>query len=368
MRVVFDQKIFLLQEYGGISRYVCSLASALNKIDGIEPEIIAPFHYNAHLEELTGTKITACRLPKINKTSRIVSSISEFVANQLIRVRKPEIVHETYYSNKALVNKKCASVITVYDMIVERFPDQFVKSELETAQKYATISRADHVICISESTRRDLLDYFNIPENKVSVIYLGNDEFPPIQFNDVYSTQASKKPYLLYVGSRGGYKNFEGMLRGVAASQYLKNNFSITCFGGGKFTNYEIDLIVKLGLDASQINQLTGGDDLLAQLYKKAAAFIYPSFYEGFGIPPLEAMSLGCPVICSDTSSIPEVVGNAGRYFDPSDTDSITHAIERVLQSSSYRDELIKNGYMNCSNFSWSRCAEETAAIYRNIL
>ena len=117
----------------------------------------------------------------------------------------------------------------------------------------------------------------------------------------------------------------------------------------------------------AHVIHLGGGDDRLATLYRGASAFIYPSKYEGFGIPPLEAMHLECPVICSMTSSIPEVVGEAGEYFDPDDAESIRHAIERVLQSSDRRSELIALGRSRCNLFSWERCARETLDVYKRL-
>src|SRR5439155_12052756 len=104
-------------------------------------------------------------------------------------------------------------------------------------------------------------------------------------------------------------------------------------------------------------------DEMLALLYRNAAAFVYPSLYEGFGIPPLEAMSVSCPVIASKTSSIPEVVGDAGEYFDPGNMESIRSAIESVLESPTRRDELVMKGRARCAQFSWARCAGETLTI-----
>jgi glycosyltransferase involved in cell wall biosynthesis len=103
-------------------------------------------------------------------------------------------------------------------------------------------------------------------------------------------------------------------------------------------------------------------------MYMGAAAFVYPSLYEGFGIPPLEAMSLGCPVICSNATSVPEVVGDAGEYFDPADPEAIRDAVERVLQSNDRRSELVTKGHARRSLFSWQRCAKETLDVYRSIL
>ena len=111
-----------------------------------------------------------------------------------------------------------------------------------------------------------------------------------------------------------------------------------------------------------------GGDDLLASIYRKAGALIYPSLYEGFGLPPLEAMAAGCPVICSNTSSLPEVVSDAGEYFDPLSQESMMEAMEAVLCSPKRRDDLIAKGYLQASKFSWKKCAQETITEYQKLL
>ncbi|MCG3771732.1 MAG: Alpha-maltose-1-phosphate synthase [Nitrosomonadaceae bacterium] len=368
MRVAFDQQVFLLQEYGGISRYVCSLANGLTKIPDVDVTIIAPLHYNGHLAELSRDLKWGWRVPRLPKTARLAYSVSAALAQQAMRRFRPDVVHETYYSANAFAPSGALRVITVYDMIHERFPSEFSGGQLTAAKKIA-VSRADHVLCISESTRRDLIDIFGVDAGRVSVVYLGYDELRlAILSSDEPRLRTDTGPFLLHVGSRGGYKNFASVLRTFAHSSCLKESFSIVCFGGGAFRSEELSLMRELKLADGQVQHLGGGDEVLAWLYQQAAAFIYPSRYEGFGIPLLEAMSLGCPVICSNTSSIPEVVGAAGEYFDPGDIESMRTAIEFVLGSRTRRDELVAKGYARCALFSWTRCAEETLNIYRSLL
>ena len=367
MRVAFDQQVFMLQEYGGISRYVCNLATQLARISEVETAIIAPLHYNGYLGDLQGSLHQGLRVPRIPKTSRFICYLSRVLAQRAVRHFQPDIIHETYYSPVDFWPKGSRRVITVYDMISEHFPSMFSSSYLTDAKK-AAVSRADHVLCISESTRRDLIEIFNVHSDKVSVVYLGYDDLS----GSVGSRQddislINTDSYLLYVGSRGGYKNFNSLLRVFSNSIYLRDNFSIICFGGGSFTDEELSLINGLNL-TDKAKQINGSDNILGKLYQNAAAFIYPSLYEGFGIPVLEAMSFGCPVICSNTSSIPEVVGDAGEYFDPVNQESMRSALENVLESRARRDELVSKGYVRCSMFSWSRCANETFAIYRNLI
>ena len=368
MRVVFDQQVFLLQEYGGISRYVCSLAKGLDKIPDVDVTIIAPLHYNGHLDELRGDLAWGWRVPRLPKTARLACSVSAVLARQVMRRFRPDIVHETYYSADAFAPRGARRVITVYDMIYERFPSEFSGGQLTAAKKIA-VSRADHVLCISESTRRDLIEILGIDASRVSVVYLGYDALPLSALTSGEPRpQSDMPPFLLYVGSRGGYKNFASLLRAFASASFLKSNFSIVCFGGGPFRSEDLALMRELNLADTQVRHLGGGDNVLAWLYQQAVAFVCPSRYEGFGLPLLEAMSLGCPVICSNTSSIPEVAGDAGEYFDPGDLDSMRAAIESVLESRTRRDELVTKGYARCALFSWTRCAKETLHIYRSLM
>ncbi|MDP9052031.1 MAG: glycosyltransferase family 4 protein, partial [Acidobacteriota bacterium] len=176
------------------------------------------------------------------------------------------------------------------------------------------------------------------------------------------------RPFLLYVGSRLTYKNFERLLEAFAASPLLKNDFDLVCFGGGAFTSKEISLFQQLGLSDECCCQVSGDDATLAALYGSARAFVYPSLYEGFGIPPLEAMSFNCPVVCSGLSSIPEVVGNAAEMFDPYDPESIQKAIERVATDEVLRETLVSRGRERVKQFSWERCAKETLDVYSRVL
>lgn len=363
MKIAFDSQIFTLQEYGGISRYICSLAEQLAGIDGVEAGIIAPFYINAYLDKLPKSLVSGIRVPQIPKTRGAFHLSSLWLARRAIAQFAPQIVHETYYTASPATPKGVPTVVTVYDMIHERFSIATSKYNRISEWKRMATQRADHVICISESTRKDLLELFDLPEDKVSVVYLGFDRLAPMNLGI-----DKGKPYLLYVGQRGGYKNFDGFLRAYAGSTWLCNNFNIVCFGGGAFSSNEKKLFNDLKITDDKLIQRNGNDSKLANFYQGAALFIYPSLYEGFGIPPLEAMSLGCPVACSNNSSIPEVVGDAAEYFDPKSTESIRAAMERVLNSTARRLALIESGFVRCAQFSWERCAEETLAIYRGLM
>ena len=366
MKVVYDAQIFVEQAYGGISRYICALASQMARLPDMDVKVLAPLHINGYLRELDKDIAVGCYMPRLPRTARLIKTLGSALCRPIGSLMRADLVHETYYAAQPLCRAKVAHVLTVYDMIEERFPESFVAGYPLAGRKRLAVARADHVFCISENTRRDLLEMHPIPEERVSVTYLGFDNLPQsgLRAQDLVGAA----PYILFVAGRHGYKNFEGLLRAYAASAWLRAGFRIVCFGAAAFSSQERTLMAGLGLAPEQVLHVGGSDERLAALYKGAAALVYPSKYEGFGIPPLEAMSLDCPVICSNTSSIPEVVGEAGEYFDPFDPDSIRVAIERVLQSPERREQLLARGRSRCELFSWERCAEQTAAVYRRLI
>jgi glycosyltransferase involved in cell wall biosynthesis len=367
MKINFDYQIFALQHYGGISRYYVRLFENILNL-GEEIKIVSPIYINKYLQEINFYKnIHGFNVKKIPaRLFPFFKMGNEYLGTKIALKLEPDLIHETYYSLKPTFNiPKVRRVLTVFDMIHEKFPDNFNKNDNITKFKKAAVERADHIICISHSTKEDLCETFNTNPDKVSVIHLAFDLCLSIiqnKSNNDYS------PFLLYVGSRSGYKNFGNFLKSVSINPKLKNNIRIIAFGGGKFTENENYLISSLGFISNSVQQINGDDNLLNQLYNDAVALVYPSLYEGFGLPPLEAMVNNCPVICSNTSSIPEVVGNAGQYFNPYDLDSQCNAIEKVVYDTQLRAKLILEGKERINGFSWSKCAHETIEVYKKIL
>lgn len=369
MKVAFDQQAFVSQPWGGITRYLCNLVRYYLQDPQVETAVYAPLYFNENLAALPPVRGRGIKLPKVNtKLFRVVMESSQVMARMGLSHYAPDILHETYYSRDDFRPGKACRVLTVYDLIHERYGDMFVNSEGTTGPKRIAAQRADHVICISESTRRDLIEYCGVAPGKTSVVYLGADVEFVSASNAGAGADASSQPYVLYVGNRDGYKNFNAFLEAFASSSLLRANFRVVSFGGPALSPQELALADSLGLAHGQLAREGGGDEILARLYRGAAALVYPSLYEGFGIPPLEAMAAGCPVICSNTSSLPEVVGNAGEYFDPASRDSMAAAMERVLDSASRRQELVQLGRQQLQQFSSERCARETLDIYRSLL
>ena len=367
MRIAFDYQTFTLQTYGGISRYFVRLAQEYLSSDD-QVRIFAPLHVNAYLASLPPETIQGKRLDRYPpKTTPLFSLYNRLVVRRTIEQWHPDIIHETYYARHGSVTKNCPKVITVYDMINELFQQEFSPRNKTAEIKRIAINRADHVICISENTKKDLIHLYGIPEHKTSVVLLGFDRFVK-QSHAEQNQSAYGKSFLLYVGLRSRYKNFSGFLRAVAASPSLKSDFDVLAFGGGKFNSTELALITSLGFAPDQVKQISGDDTLLGHYYAKARAFVYPSLYEGFGMPPLEAMAHSCPVISSNTSSMPEVIGEAGEYFNPSSMEEMRRAIESVVYSDSRIAELRALSVARLAHFSWAKCAEQTRTVYTTLL
>ncbi len=368
MRLAFDYQIFALQAYGGISRYFARLAQGL--LDrGQQVRIFAPLHKNVHLTELPKQAVSGRYISVYPpKARRLVLAYNQFRIGQAIARSKPDLVHETYFSQRGSAPRACPTVITVYDMIYELFPDAFSARDNTAADKRIAIGRADHVICISENTKIDLMRLHGTPAAKISVVHLGFDQFVSPEHGQKPGVPAGR-PFLLYVGERSrSYKNFIGFLKAVASSGRLSGDFDIVAFGEAEFSAGELKVISSLGFGENQVRQHSGSDAVLGSFYGAARAFVYPSLYEGFGIPPLEAMAHGCPVISSNASSMPEVIGSAGAYFDPGDTDEMRQVIESVVYSDSRIDALRRAGAERLKVFSWDKCTRETLDIYKSLV
>ncbi|HKW37208.1 MAG TPA: glycosyltransferase family 1 protein [Burkholderiales bacterium] len=367
MKVAYDPQIFSAQVYGGVSRYFCEIASRIAREPGVQVSITAPMHVNAYLERVPQGLVSGFRAPRADCLRMPVRGLSMLIGDWMIRAQAPNIVHETYFFPYRLGPRRARRVLTIYDMIHERFASNFPRAEKVARYKALAAGRADHVICISESTRRDAIEILGLRPEKTSVIYLGFEIANSGRESTREPVLPTNEPFLLFVGNRGGHKNFLGLLEAYATSPRLRAGYGLICFGGGAFSRDEIEATHKLGLDGGRVKQLGGDDQVLASLYERASAYVYPSLYEGFGIPPLEAMSYDCPVVCSKTSSIPEVVGDAGEYFEPRDIESMRLAIENVLGSNGHRELLIAKGRERLKCFSWDRCATETLDVYRKL-
>ncbi|OOG68936.1 glycosyltransferase family 1 protein [Algoriphagus sp. A40] len=364
MRIAFDPQIFSIQKYGGISRYFVRIAEEMHQ-KGEQVSILAGYHINSYLNDCSPKLVKGKYLEKYpSRSIRAIRKLNSITGNLRSSLTRPDLIHETYFSSKPVVKSKAPVFVTVYDMIQEIYPDQFHAGELVTNQKKDALKRADHIFSISHHTKTDLCRLFDIPSEKISVVHLAADN--PLELGSF--TNSIEKPFLLYVGLRFDYKNFSKFLKAFSNSDSLKKEFNIIAFGGSGFSQKERSLIQSLGLQSNQVIHCGGSDLDLGRLYAKAYAFVYPSIYEGFGIPSLEAMSYGCPVLSSNSSSLPEVVGDAALTFNPMDGDEMTFQMEKVAFDLEIREQLIAKGYQRAGEFSWEKTARETMDVYRKFV
>ncbi len=235
---------------------------------------------------------------------------------------------------------------------------------------YKGIKKAARIIAISQATKNDLIHYLNIPEERISVVYLGVDPkvFCPVPHR-LYN-----HPYVLFVGSEQPRKNLVQLLK---AFSWLKKetrfkDLKLVKVGeaGGEeadFRKQTMKVINSLNLNQEVIIVDRVPESELPVYYSGAAVFVLPSLYEGFGLPPLEAMACGCPVITSNATSLPEVVGDAGIMVDPYDTDNLAKAMRQVLTNDELRADMVRKGLEQSKQFSWEKAAEQTQEIYNKV-
>jgi len=364
VKIAFDNQIFLAQNHGGISRYFCNLIKNLKNDPTLEISLPIHHHDNKHLQEIENI-IGIKTFPK--KKFDFFSNqknLNDEVSKKFFASGNFDILHATYYDDSLLnlIGKK-PLVITIHDMIYERFPEFFSLKDRTSQLKQLLLQRADRVIVVSENTKKDLLQLTKIKEEKIDVVPLASS------FEAKISNQQNHKiteKYLLYVGNRTIYKNFYFMLSSIADLLKNHDDLNLICFGA-EFDKKEKVFLKNLGIE-KKVRAVVGGDNQLIQLYQNALAFIFPSYYEGFGIPTLEAFSCGCPVIASNTSSIPEVAGNAAIYFDPKNSIEIRNAVEAVISDPLLRQDLVNKGFERNKLFSWEKSAKKTQQIYNSLL
>ena len=362
-RIAFDNHVFRMQKRGGASRYYLELANYLQNSENFEAKILAPIHFSEmlNLDPIFSKRNLYLKHSGNNLgIASFINSLSDSFTGKLINKYKPGLVHETYYKSKALWNKSIPSVCTILDLTREIIDGNNQKLD----RKIETAERAAKVICISENTRRDFLNFAPWLAEKTVVVPLGCSK---IFFEGHNSRSGFDKPFILYVGQRGGYKNFSFLLQAISSLNGFRGNFELIAFGGGKFTRTEVEEIEQLGLTAV-VKHAFGDDKTLSTYYKSAVCFVYPSLYEGFGIPILEALASGCRVICSATSSFPEVGLELVQYFDPRDVQSLCAEIRNVLQSEIISEDWKGRAYAHALDFTWEKVGYKTVNEYLKIL
>ncbi len=368
MNVLFDHQAFTGTTYGGVSRYFFDLMQSFVGMPGITFDLSLKLSNNEYLSQSSFSK--PIRYPAFAASAhvnRAASLLNRLSSLQKVRAGRYDVFHPTYYHRyflDALGTKPF--VLTFHDATSERYQKEYsaVYQGLQDVKKLL-IQRATRVISVSEFSKQELLHYFPVDPDKVEVIHLSTSlgELTPLAAAMAAPLAA---PYLLYVGKRDFYKNFEGFLRAIQPVLHRHPDLHLVCAGGGAFSTDEQALFYTLGLhERVQYRSIT--DVSLLNLYQHAQAFVFPSLNEGFGIPVLEAFAGGCPAVLSNRSSLPEVGADAAVYFDPEDNESMTGAVERVLSDNNLRADLRRKGTERLLHFSREKTAQKTLTLYQSV-
>jgi mannosyltransferase len=356
-KVVYDNIAFSLQKSGGVSGVWRELISRIRD----RQEFDCSFLEYDHAKENINRKDFSIPDDAFLKTKKIPLTLERFLNPGLV-YSDQFIFHSSYYRTCRSENAK--NVTTVHDFIHERFRSG-IPLYINHLQKKKALLRSDAIICVSESTKKDLLHYFpSIKKEKILVVYNGVDD-------NVFKKLEFKKPddllslgnYVVYVGKRGqAYKNFDSLVNALKDHPDL----NLALVGGGNPTISELEHLNK-ELDG-RVKYLANVDNhKLNILYNFSFSLVYPSLYEGFGMPVIEAQSAGCPVIATNCSSIPEIALDSAMLTDNGSAAELSHALE-LLKDSAVRTAYINKGLTNAKRFSWDKMANEVANIYKAIL
>ena len=350
MRVYYDFQRLTQQKYGGVSRYFFELYTRMRTL-GVDAHISCMRSINYYFREQF--KMHEVGNFFVRKSFAILNR-----AKALIEMRNYDIIHPTYYGCYMLGLHKGKLVVTVYDMIHEKFGGDMTTIN----EKRRLLHAADHIIAISESTKNDVLElYPDIPPEKISVIYLGSS------MTELYSAGANPigKRYVLFVGGRSWYKNFTRFAEAMRPILETHPDLYVLCIGSKPIALDELGAAKNL---SSRFIQANLNDEDLRQAYANAECFVFPSEYEGFGIPVLEAFACNCPLLCSNASSLPEVAGDAAEYFAPLNAEEMSAKILRVVDDEGLREKMRASGHERLKLFSWDKTAAETLDCYKHTL
>jgi glycosyltransferase involved in cell wall biosynthesis len=373
MRIGIDARV--IRKYPGLGRVCYNLIKEIAIIDKRNEYIIFGKHPSLNfLEGHRNFRYTDIDFP-------VLSARTLFLLQRIIKREGVELFYSPF--QVTTIFPPCPMVITVHDMMDLFYPDAFshhpfyINYALRTYFRFVipkSIRNATMITSVSESTKRDILKYFHVPEDKVEVIHNGVEEkFSPVKDEHLLTMVKEKynlpDRFVLYLGSTKPYKNLDGTLEAFSKlkkKNINSNNHIYLVIGGLRhFSSSDLEKKLReLGIENDFLNIGYISEEDLPSVYSRAEVFLFPSIWEGFGLPALEAMACGTPVVTSNTSSLPEVVGEAGIMVDPKDTTSIAEALYRILNNRAIRKELSGKGIKEAKKFSWRMAAEKLLKVF----
>ena len=366
MRIGIDARLVFYHQ-AGIGQYILRLTQALAQINHDDTFVIFKSRKDkTPIVAQPNFKRQKMWTPSHHRFERLAMSL-ELAPFALDVLHSPDFIPPAW--------TRCPSVITMHDLAFMLYPRFLTR---DSARYYGQVDvaahQADHIIAVSESTKRDTIRLLGVPESKITVIYeAAHPLFAPIaddgarEFVRAHYNLPSE--FILFVGTIEPRKNLPTLLRAFRRLRDDYKSEAVLAIAGTRgWLVEEVDQVIaelQLGNAVRFLGNVRNEE--LVYLYNAAKLFVLPSFYEGFGLPPLEAMACGTPVIVSNVSSLPEVVGDAGLLIDPADIEALTVAMWRVLTDDKLRRELCEKGLKRAQTFSWERAARETLAVYRHV-
>ncbi len=364
MRVGIDARLVYYSQ-AGIGQYILHLVDGLAKVDEANEYVLLQSRKDSTtILEHPNFRRVSLWTPSHHRLERYALNV-ELMRLGLDVLHSPDFIPPHRPS--------CKSVITVHDLAFLLYPHFLTK---ESARYYGHIDEAvrwtDHIIAVSESTKRDTMQHLGVPEDKITVVYeAANPIFRPVDRDtardEVRNRHGVDGPFILFVSTIEPRKNVPTLMRAVwQLGQCYKEDVRLVLAGGrGWLFEDAFAVVEELDLDGRvHFVGRVSSEDLL-YLYNAAEMLAHPAFYEGFGLPPLEAMACGLPPVVSNVASLPEVVGDAGLLIDPHDVDELTVAMWRLLNDSALHQEMRAKGLRQAQRFSWERAARETLEIYK---
>ena len=364
MRVGIDARLVYYSQ-AGIGQYIFHLVNGLAQVD----------HENEYvLLQSRKDDTTILEQPNFRRISLWTPShhrLERYSLNVELMRLGLDVLHSPDFIPPH--RPSCKSVITVHDLAFLLYPHFLTK---ESARYYGHIDQAvrwtDHIISVSESTKRDTIQHLGVPEDKITVVHeAASPIFKPLDKAEAKEQVRNRfgvdGPYVLFVSTIEPRKNVPSLLRALYQLVTCYKEDVRLVLAGGKGWLFEDAFAVVDELKLDERVHFVGrvsSEDLL-YLYNASELLAHPAFYEGFGLPPLEAMACGLPVVASDVASLPEVVGDAGQLIDPHDVDELTVSMWRVLNDSALREQMREKGLQQAGRFSWKRAARETMEIYQ---
>jgi glycosyltransferase involved in cell wall biosynthesis len=373
MRIGIDARSVLKQRTG-VGNYTYNIAKNLSRIDKENRYVLFYSHHKnvrSAIPQFDNPNFETRYFRIPNKLLNLMWGTFRMPKIDWL-VGEVDLYHSPNYNLNILSRGK--SVITIHDLNFLALREH----SIYTAKWYYAYKiknyahQADDIIVVSENTKREVLKYLEVPEGKVHVIYNGySPAFRPLEESEntrkVLEKYRIKGDYILFVGTLEPRKNIEGIIRAYHQSR-AKDDYLLVLAGGRGWKYKSVfGLLEELKLKNRVVFTWYVPESDLPALYNQSSLFVYPSFYEGFGIPPLEAMACGLPVIVSNTTSMPEVVGDAGLYVEPDDVEQIAHCIDKVLSDETLRNNMIKKGLARAKMFSWEKTAQETLRLYQKL-